>query len=522
MDPWFTIIGLGAIFIVLMIGAGVLKSVLSRGLDKVVDAGIKTVTAKKRAEIDQIVAVPLVMTSPQSREVVVSALDAILNPKKDIPILGVALFETERTADKITYAMGNKMYPQQLVFEVRFGERDGRTQVVFKCLNLAERNGLRPFSDALVRLRESVEYAVANAGDAEKVADGVKRYGPPEAGSPAALQLRNSKVLTWVGLAIIVVVLSNFKQGVYVSQLPLWLFGLVVGGGCMFLAVKLADVKGVRRTVAESDPDEVAAAEAVALPATDADGAPASASASTDSFAAEAGTSSPGVEHALAAADGVVKAATSRGKSAVGWFSALSGNAKAGVIAVAIVLVFAAGFLVSKAMIGSSGDGSYSDAYNVDNPGGTGGDYTPADTSSSDSAAGQDGASAADSSGQSAVPTPADQPEVLPLSQRENLQALLGTAGEGGAASDFYVWWDNGISASSGQLCFTGDGGDFVHAFAIGRNDPAEFYVDDQQTSADEFFTAITGSERKYGSISYTVDGVVSVHVQTVYQGGDT
>jgi hypothetical protein len=248
------------------------------------------------------------------------------------------------------------------------------------------------------------------------------------------------------------------------------------------------------------------------------------ASASSDSFAPDAGTPSPGVEHALAAADGAVKAATSRGKSAVGWFSSLSGNAKAGVVAGAIALVFVAGFLVSNAMAGSSSDGSDGRAsVNIDNLGGTGGDYTPTDntSSSSDSAAEQDGASAADSSGQSAVPAPADQPEVLPLSQRENLQGLLGMAGEGGSTSDLYVWWDNGISASSGQLCFTGDGGDLVHAFAIGRSDPTEFYVDDVQTSADEFFTAITGSERKYGSVAYTIDGVTAVRVQTVYQGGD-
>ena len=245
--------------------------------------------------------------------------------------------------------------------------------------------------------------------------------------------------------------------------------------------------------------------------------------ASTDSPAADAAASTPGVEHALAAADGAVKAATSRGKTAIGWFSSLSGNAKAGVVAGAIVLVFVAGFMVSNATSNASSDGSDGRAsVNIDNLGGTGGDYTPTDTSSSsDSAAGQDGASAADSSGQSAV-TPADQPEVLPLSQRQDLQGLIGDADADGAQADFYVWWDNGISASSGQLCFTGDGGDFVHAFAIGRTDPAKFYVDDVQKSADEFFTTITGSERMYGSVAYTKDGVVSVHVQTVYTGGDT
>ncbi len=46
--------------------------------------------------------------------------------------------------------------------------------------------------------------------------------------------------------------------------------------------------------------------------------------------------------------------------------------------------------------------------------------------------------------------------------------------------------------------------------------------MDDVQKSADEFFQTVTGSECLYGSIAYTKDGVVSVHIQTVYAGGDT
>ena len=498
-NPGLVVLAVGGI-IAFIVVIGVLNSVLKRGLGKLFDFGVKTVNAKKNAEIDQVVAVPLVMTSSATRDEIVVALDTILAPKKAVPWLGAVLFETDRTADKITYALGNKLYPQGLVFEVRFGERDGKTQVVYKCLNLTERNGTRMFADPMMRLRDVVRYAVEGAGDPDKIAEGVKLYGPPEPGSPAALRLRNAKVMTWTGLAVFFFALFRLGQGVYTSELPLWLFVLALGGGCMFLATKMADTKGVRRTVAGPDPDED---ETATLPATaEKAGAP------TDhSFESRAAQSSPGVEHALAAASGAVKAATSRGKSALGWFSSLSGNAKAGVVAGVVVVVFVAGFLFSNVTSNPSSAGSDGRAsVNIDNVAGTGGDYTPtANNSSSGGAASQGGASAADSSGQSVVTPPAE---------RKTLQDLLATANEDGSQIELTGYWDNKAIAQTGELVFIPNEGDNPPTFVLGRNDSWSTNIGGASESMSVFISTVGGSNMMFGTVAYTKGGIVYLDVK--------
>ena len=52
--------------VLFVIGLKVLKAVMSRGLDKVLDFGMKTVNKARNDEIAQFVAVPLVLKSPVS------------------------------------------------------------------------------------------------------------------------------------------------------------------------------------------------------------------------------------------------------------------------------------------------------------------------------------------------------------------------------------------------------------------------------------------------------------------------
>jgi hypothetical protein len=238
-------------------------------------------------------------------------------------------------------------------------------------------------------------------------------------------------------------------------------------------------------------------------------------SASTDSFAADANTPSPGVEHALAAADGAVKAATSGGKSLVGWFSSLTGNAKAGVVAGAIVLVFVAGFLVSNVMPRSSSDESDGRAsVNIDNPGGTGGDYSPpTDTSSSsgelptpssDSAAGQDGASAADSAGQTA---PAPQ---------LSLEDLLSTAPADGYPVTRTVYWDSENSVSGESIAFTTDDPERQDkVFTIALDELTTCYVGDTSVSANDFIDQAGFGMFHTGTIVFTNYGLTEIRVVT-------
>ena len=223
-----------------------------------------------------------------------------------------------------------------------------------------------------------------------------------------------------------------------------------------------------------------------------------------DSPTADAGTSSPGVEHALAAGDGAVRAATSRGKSAVGWFSSLTGNAKAGVVAGAIVLVFVAGFLVANATTRSSSAGASTNASSTNNPGGTGGDYTPtADTSSpssSDSAAGQDGASSADSAGNSGA---------LPAAERKTLQDLLATANEDGSQIELTGYWDGKEIAKTGQLVFIPSEGDHPPTFVLVRDDSWSTNIGGGSQPMSLFLEALSATDMTFGTVAYTKDGIV-------------
>lgn len=245
--------------VVFIVGLSVLKAIMSRGPDRVLDLGMKTVNKARNDEVAQAVAVPLVLKSAASVAEIAAALDVIVNAKKSAPGFGVVVYESARTDDKITYAMGNQFYPQQLVAEVRFGERDGMTQVVFKVLHLPEKNGMYAAADPMMLLRESVECAVNAVGDPDKIAEGVRLYGPPEPGSPRAIANRNKMILVWAGSALIIAALFKFGTGFYLHEVPLWA-GVAAAGGFLLWFARRMD----RRRLSGSAAD--AAAERADVP----------------------------------------------------------------------------------------------------------------------------------------------------------------------------------------------------------------------------------------------------------------
>lgn len=226
LGPAILVIGGIVLFVVLI---SVIKAVMSRGINKVVDAGMRTVEKKSIAGLEEAIAVPLVIHSSASAPDIMAALDRIVNAKKTKPGFAQSVYESARAADKIEYSMGNQLYPQQLVVEVRFGERDGMTQVVFKCLHITEKDGIHIGAGPLMSLRRAVKYAAEAAGDEAKIAEGVRRFGPPEPGSPRAIRQRNRKVL--IGVAAVLVIIPALLLKRASGGTELLLLGMLVAGG---------------------------------------------------------------------------------------------------------------------------------------------------------------------------------------------------------------------------------------------------------------------------------------------------
>jgi len=237
-QTWIAIVGIGGLIIAGMIALGVIKGVMSRGIDKVVDAGMRTVEKTTIAGLEEAIAVPYVLKSPASVAEIMEALDEVVFSQKAKPGFTLVVYESARAADRIEYSLGNQIYPQQLVVEVRFSERDGMTQVVFKCLHVTERNGMHIGAGTLMALRESVAYAVAAAGDPVKIAEGKRLYGVPEPGSPRAMRMRNKKYLTWAAIPLVLIPLFSIKQG-WGDAAPLFGAMLLGGFACVFVAWRM-------------------------------------------------------------------------------------------------------------------------------------------------------------------------------------------------------------------------------------------------------------------------------------------
>jgi len=480
------IIGIGGLILFVMLVSGVLKSVLSRGIDNLFAFGIKKIGKKRNDEIDQMVAVPLVMTSPASASQIMSTLDTIVGAKKAAPPLGGAVYEVSRTASKITYALGNKLYPQNFVAEVGFGERDGQTQIVFKCLHLTEKDGVRAGADALAILRDSVEYAVGATGDPERIAHGLKLYGPPEPGSARAIRMRNAKTVLWIGVALFVVAMFKLGTGVKVSESPLYFGMLLAGAGCAYLAQRMDRLTAAQREaeLAGSPVDTVQVLLGEGAQAARLEGALEATHAAAKT-AAEAGTTA-----ATALAKGAGRASAA--------YTALSPKSRLLVIGAALAVLVVVGFVISNGQSSGPGSGAPDSVSEADyNPGGTGGGYTPsADVTPVDDAP------TADDLTPNGHAHWVQLPDIIAGAPEDgsSRHALVTYTAEGGDSDSFILEADD--------ISLGGSDPAYIHDIQLFSDELGQCYFDDQPVSVDEFMDLISYGSATPGSIDFTQDAI--------------
>jgi len=230
----------------ILLAVFLLPRLIGKGVGAVFDAGQKAVFKKQIAESDDLIDVPLVLTSSATPAAILDALDAIIHPSKEAPGFGSVLYEVSREPMRAVYAIGSKLQPQQLVTELRLSEHDGKTEMVFRVLAAMRTDNIFIYKEALLRLREQVRYVAESGNDEAKLAEGAHIYRALE---PEVAQ-RQTTIFRAGSIALIVAVLW-LAIGVEVRLLPVWLM-LAAGGGTLVYLGRKPVAKREREASAEA------------------------------------------------------------------------------------------------------------------------------------------------------------------------------------------------------------------------------------------------------------------------------
>ncbi len=463
------------------IGLRVLASLTSRGIDKAFAAGRKAVSTQRDAEIDEAVAVPLVLTSTASAADIMTSIDAIVRAKKTAPGLKGTVYESGRTADTITFARGNQFYPQMYVVEVHFGQRDGATQVIVKTLHLAvNKDGVRFAADELMTLRQSIELAVRATGDPEKMAAGLRLYGPPEPGSPRAKDNTVNSALAWVGGGLCIYTLFRFRTGFYVSDLPAHL-GVLAAGVAL---VSIAQWRE-RRGLAARKVEQMAILSGASVTAT---------TAGSVTPAGATGAADPATGAAAVASDVVTKLA-SAANSGVAAASRLSPKQRiiAGVALLAVLAV--GGYAISSASRSADTPAGWSDVMSE-----------------------EDQASGSDVAATEALPDeeyPVDAGSVSEPSAAHLAQApdVMDSAPADGSAVTRTITFDRENSSADGAVAFTIEGVEIGAPIQLWSEEVDAFYVGEDAASWKEFTEQVAFGIFHRGTLTYSNERISEIRV---------
>lgn len=300
----------------IMFAVFLLPRIIAKGMGTAIDAGQKAVFKKQIAESDDLIDVPLVLTSSATPAVILDALDAIIRPSKEPPGFESLLYQVSREPMRAVYAIGNKVQPQQLVTELRLSEQGGKTEMVFRVLAAMRTENIFIYKGALIRLREQVQYVAECGTDQAKLAEGVYMYRSAEADEP-----KWSTALGRLGGALVVGAVIWLAVGVQIRLLPVLFLLFAAGGALIYLSNK---------SVSKRRRESSAAAARVLHPGLAQDAAPQAAAAASEAAA---------VEPAVAAAPATPGAPSSSGPGLVARFNAMPQQAKLVVVGGTVVTV---------------------------------------------------------------------------------------------------------------------------------------------------------------------------------------
>lgn len=166
MDTFYAIL-----IIVAITGVVIL---IRKGARAGVNAAAKAVNQKvlfrnEHEEEQQLTKEKLTFVTTASVDDIMNKLSTTISTKNEIPVLGGALYELSRSAKLITYAFGNKLYPQTFVAAVSFEKAGDSTQGVFEFLRWTLSDGMIPNAEHMKTLRKQVWSAFEAADPSVKV-----------------------------------------------------------------------------------------------------------------------------------------------------------------------------------------------------------------------------------------------------------------------------------------------------------------------------------------------------------------
>ncbi len=493
MDDTVKVIGLLVVIaFAVIILPRILGRLIGKGVGAAFDAGQKAVFKKQIAESDDLIDVPLVLTSSASPEAIMAALDAIIHPSKEPPKFAEILYETSHEPMRVVYAFGSKLQPQQLVTELRLSEHDGKTEIVFRVLTAVRTDNIFICKEVLLRLREQVQYVAECGDDSAKLTEGAHIYRALE---PEVAKRTNA--IFRVGAVLSAAAVFWLGAGIQIRLLPVWFLLAAVAGVLVYIG---------RKPVAKLERESSAAAAKVLHPEMAAPPAPAVTLAPPapdvpDVAVAVPAAAAPALQPMAPATAAVsvepaapldaIKAAVQR---AVSWFMALPKQTKiaAAIGAGAVMFVTVMVFVI--VVVGVLGLGSFRSSY--------AGTSTPAEDLTLE---------------------PGDiGVEVDPYALSPDTHARMEDDLFYSAPSDGSMEFSDVVYAGGG------DGEDDVVSleFTLVSRSPAEWYImyvpidtgwyiDYNEVSMSQFFDAINGASDVKGMIVYDNEAVYELHIFT-------
>jgi len=155
------------------------------------------------------------------------------------------VYESSRTADRITYAFGNTVVPRSFEAEVLCASRGATTDAAFSVLAWRENDGLILGRETLHRLLKEVLAGFAAAGADTTIIDGLAiehTAVSPFLTDTTGLKKYGFGVVGGVLAAIAIVKVSVI--GYYPSEAPLYIGMLIVGCVCLYVSTKVKISEG--------------------------------------------------------------------------------------------------------------------------------------------------------------------------------------------------------------------------------------------------------------------------------------
>lgn len=158
----------------LVVGYVAIRKLISKGVNAAATAVNKNVLFKSEyKEQQQFVSTTLTFVTTASVANIMKSLESNVAPVETIPIVGAAVYQLSSSTDTVSYAFGNKLYPQSFVVSLRLTSRGESTQGNFKFLKWHETDGMLSSMENMKRVRNKIIAAFTAADSAVRITEGV-------------------------------------------------------------------------------------------------------------------------------------------------------------------------------------------------------------------------------------------------------------------------------------------------------------------------------------------------------------